>query len=83
MMSSAAFDIVGATIAETSEAIRSRRVSPVELTAATLARIEALQPRLQCFTTLTTDYAMQRAREAEREVMQGRYRGRYTAYLTH
>lgn len=74
-MSANALDIVSATIAGMSELIRERKVSPVELTTATLARIEALQPRLQCFTTITPEYALQRAREAEQEITHGRYRG--------
>lgn len=74
-MTTGALDIVTATIAGVSEAIRTRAISPVELTAATLARIEALQPKLGCFTTLTPEYAMARAREAEREIGTGRYRG--------
>lgn len=75
MMKAGEPDIVAATIAGMSEAIRTGKVSPVELTAATLARIEALQPQLQCFTTLTPEYAMERARVAEREIAKGRYRG--------
>jgi len=47
----------------------------VELVAATLEQIDALQPRLLCFTTVTPEYAMQRAREAERDIARGQYRG--------
>jgi len=74
-MSLSEADLVGATLVSMAEAIRRREVSPVELATATLARIEALQPRLQCFTTVAPDYALARAREAEREIMAGRYRG--------
>lgn len=74
-MSQRKLDIVSATIAGMSEAIRKREISPVELLNATLERIEALQPRLQCFTTLTPEYALQRARQAEHEIANGRYRG--------
>lgn len=74
-MATARLDIVAATITGMAEAIRSRQISPVELVTAMLARIEALQPRLQCFTTLTPEYALSRAREAEEEIAKGRYRG--------
>lgn len=74
-MSSGDIDLVSATISSLSEALRKREISPVELTTRTLARIEALQPRLMCFTTLTPEYALERAREAEREIGLGRYRG--------
>jgi aspartyl-tRNA(Asn)/glutamyl-tRNA(Gln) amidotransferase subunit A len=74
-MSTSTADIVSASIAETSERLRRRELSPVELTMAVLERIEALQPRLGCFTTLASEYALQRAREAEHEIVHGRYRG--------
>lgn len=74
-MSTNGFDIVSATIAQTSERLRRRELSPVEVTMATLDRIEALQSRLGCFTTLVAEHALQRAREAEQEIMHGRYRG--------
>jgi aspartyl-tRNA(Asn)/glutamyl-tRNA(Gln) amidotransferase subunit A len=68
-------DFVSATIVGMGEALRQREISPVELTTATLERIEALQPRLQCFTTLTAERALQQARAAEHEIAHGRYRG--------
>src|SRR5512140_3626492 len=68
-------DLVSATITGIGEALRKREISPVELVTATLERIEALQPRLQCFTTLTPEFALQQARAAEHEIAQGRYRG--------
>ncbi|WP_187435668.1 amidase [Bradyrhizobium hipponense] len=51
--------------------ITEKRISPVELTRAVLARAEALQPKLNCFITLCGDEAMAAAREAERKVMTG------------
>jgi aspartyl-tRNA(Asn)/glutamyl-tRNA(Gln) amidotransferase subunit A len=74
-MSNDELDLVSATITGMGEALRKRQISPVELVTATLKRIEALQPRLQCFTTLTPEYALQRAREAEHEIAHGRYHG--------
>ena len=74
-MKHSTLDLVSATISTISQAIRQRHLSPVELVTATLERIDALQPRLQCFTTVTPEYALQRAREAEQEIGHGRYRG--------
>ncbi len=74
-MSQSNLDLVSATITGMSQALRKREISPVEVVKATLERIEALQPRLQCFTTLTPEYALQQARAAEHEITQGRYRG--------
>jgi aspartyl-tRNA(Asn)/glutamyl-tRNA(Gln) amidotransferase subunit A len=68
-------DLLTATITTLSAALCRRDLSPVELVSATLERMAALQPRLQCFTTMTPEYALQRAREAEQDILHGRYRG--------
>lgn len=52
-------------------AIRSKQVSPVEITQATLARIEAVNPRLNAFCLITPDIALRDAREAEIAVVKG------------
>ena len=44
--------------------IRSKKLSPVELTKAVLGRIERLNPKLNAFCTITADAAMKAAREA-------------------
>ncbi|MEK7709289.1 MAG: amidase [candidate division NC10 bacterium] len=51
--------------------IRARKLSPVELTEAVLARIERLNPRLNAFCTFTADAARQGAKIAEAAVMHG------------
>ncbi len=51
--------------------IRSKQVSPVELTEAILARIEAFNPRLNAFCLVADDVARRGAREAEIAVMKG------------
>ena len=53
------------------EAIASKKVSPVELTDAVLARAAALQPTLNCFVTLVPEKAMEAAHAAENAVMRG------------
>ena len=63
------------TLEDAALAVRERRVSPVELTEAALARIEALEPRLNAFVTVTADLARAQAREAQDEIAAGRYRG--------
>ena len=63
------------TIAEAANWIESRQISPVELTQAVIQRIEALNPSVGAFITTTADHAMEAARNAEREIMQGNYRG--------
>jgi aspartyl-tRNA(Asn)/glutamyl-tRNA(Gln) amidotransferase subunit A len=52
-------------------AIRERRISPVEVVDAVLARIARLNPRLRAYLTVTDDLARHAAREAEQAVMRG------------
>ncbi len=54
--------------------IRRNEVSPVDLTAACLDRLETHGRRLNAVATLMRDAAMAEAREAEREIRRGRYR---------
>lgn len=63
------------TIAEAGELLRSRSLSPVELTRAFLDRIDALDDTLQCYITVLHDDAMAAARQAEAEILRGDYRG--------
>jgi aspartyl-tRNA(Asn)/glutamyl-tRNA(Gln) amidotransferase subunit A len=55
--------------------IRQKKLSPVELTDAYLARIESLNARTNAFITVTVEVARRQAAEAEREIARGRYRG--------
>ena len=51
--------------------IRSRDVSPVEVVQAHLDRIEALEPRINAFVTVTADAALEAARALERAMAGG------------
>lgn len=51
--------------------IRTRALSPVELTEAVLARIERLEPTIHAFATLGADQARAAAHKAEAQVMRG------------
>ncbi len=66
---------INVSLEEAATLLRERRVSPVELTEACLARIEAVEPRLNAFVTVTADLARAQARAAEGEIAAGRYRG--------
>jgi aspartyl-tRNA(Asn)/glutamyl-tRNA(Gln) amidotransferase subunit A len=55
--------------------LRSRRLSPVELTQATLSRIERLNPALGAYYVVFAEEALARAREAEAEIGRGDWRG--------
>ncbi len=63
------------SIDEASRLLRSRAISPVDLTQACLRRIERLNPRLNAFITVTVDRALAEAREAGKEIAAGRWRG--------
>ena len=63
------------TIADAAQLIKARKLSPVEYTDALLKRIEAFEPQLNAFITLTADKAREQARNAEAEITAGRYRG--------
>lgn len=63
------------TLVEASKQIRSRRLSPVELTRECLERIERHNPVLNAFITLTGDLALEQARQAESEIAAGSWRG--------
>jgi Asp-tRNA(Asn)/Glu-tRNA(Gln) amidotransferase A subunit family amidase len=62
-------DLAWRSALEIAALIRDKQLSPVELTAALLARIEALDPRLNAFCPVTADRARAAAREAEIAVM--------------
>jgi len=62
-------------ILETSELLRSCRVSPLELAKDCLARIAKLNPSLNAFITVTTESALAEARKAEDEIQRGAWRG--------
>jgi aspartyl-tRNA(Asn)/glutamyl-tRNA(Gln) amidotransferase subunit A len=68
-------EICYSTIAQSAELIRTRKLSPVELTQAHLKRIADLDPQLNAFLMVTPDLALQQAREAEEEIAKGKYRG--------
>lgn len=55
--------------------IRTRKVSPVEVTQAFLARIDELNPKVNAFITVTHEHALAAARQAEKEIQSGKYRG--------
>ena len=63
------------TIAEAARLIERKKLSPVELTSALIKRAEALDPQLNAYLLLTAERALDQAKNAEREIMAGAYRG--------
>ena len=64
-------DLTLLSASDLSEQIAAKKVSPVELTKAVLARAERLQPVLNCFITLAGEQALAAAQVAEKAVMDG------------
>src|SRR5947209_3738275 len=57
------------------ELVRTKRVAPSDLTAMYLERLKRLDAKLHCVITYTEERAQAQAREADREVAAGKYRG--------
>ena len=57
------------TLMEVSDLVRTRRLPPVELAMAMLARIEAVDPELHGYTLVTPEIALDEVRAAEAEIM--------------
>jgi aspartyl-tRNA(Asn)/glutamyl-tRNA(Gln) amidotransferase subunit A len=63
------------TLTQAADQIRTRKLSPVELTRECLARIEQFNPTLNAFITVTAEIALAQAQRAEEEISAGNYRG--------
>jgi Asp-tRNA(Asn)/Glu-tRNA(Gln) amidotransferase A subunit family amidase len=63
------------TATQLGELIRTRRLSPIELTRMYLGRLKRYGPKLNCVITLMEETAMKQAEQAEREIKSGKYRG--------
>jgi aspartyl-tRNA(Asn)/glutamyl-tRNA(Gln) amidotransferase subunit A len=68
-------DLMFMPVRALAEEVRARRLSPVTLTEASLARLDALGGRFNAVVTVMRDAALAEARAAEAEIRAGRYRG--------
>jgi Asp-tRNA(Asn)/Glu-tRNA(Gln) amidotransferase A subunit family amidase len=68
-------DVAFASVRELAELVRTKRVSSVALTEMYLERLKRYDPTLKFVVTLTEDRARARAKEADREIAAGKYRG--------
>src|ERR1700675_4053700 len=67
-------ELAYASIEEIGKLFRKRKISPVELTALMLPRIERLNPKLNAYLTVTAELALARAKKAEAELFAPRGR---------
>ena len=58
-----------------SKLVKNKEVSPVEIIDAHLTRIEATEPVLNSFITLLAEESRPAARQAEKDIQAGRYKG--------
>ena len=68
-------DLTELSVADASVLIRSRSLSPVELTRAYLSRIERFNDRINAYITVTAALALEQAERLEAELARGRWRG--------
>jgi len=68
-------DLATLSLTEASRLVRSKEISPVELTEACLRRIEQRNPELNAFIAVTSDIALDQARAAEAHIQRGLWLG--------
>jgi aspartyl-tRNA(Asn)/glutamyl-tRNA(Gln) amidotransferase subunit A len=68
-------DLAFLGLADAAALIRARKLSPVEYTQGQLRHIERLDARHHAFIRLTPDLAIAAARQAERDIAAGKWRG--------
>jgi Asp-tRNA(Asn)/Glu-tRNA(Gln) amidotransferase A subunit family amidase len=68
-------DILFAPISKLAGLLKTEKISSEALTRACLDRLQKVGPKLAAVVTITRDLALQQAREADREIKAGRYRG--------
>jgi Asp-tRNA(Asn)/Glu-tRNA(Gln) amidotransferase A subunit family amidase len=68
-------DLAFATVPQLATLIRTRKISPVDLTRMYIDRLKKYGPKLNCTVTLTEELAMAQAAAAEAEIKRGKYRG--------
>lgn len=68
-------DVAFASVRELADLLRTRKISSTNLTQMYLARLKRYNPLLLFYITLTEDRALAQAKEADRDIARGKYRG--------
>lgn len=68
-------DIAFAPVTHLASWIQRRQITSTRLTQIYLDRLKRFDPKLRCVITLTSDLAMQQAKQADQEIAAGKYRG--------
>ncbi|PLR77025.1 hypothetical protein CU633_12465 [Bacillus sp. V3-13] len=69
-------DLLFKSIEEIGALYRNKEVSPIEVTEATLDRLNELEPKLNAFITVMAEEALQQAKEAEKTFIKGETAGK-------
>jgi Asp-tRNA(Asn)/Glu-tRNA(Gln) amidotransferase A subunit family amidase len=75
MMPAKIEDLAFYSIGELAHLIKSKKVTSLQLTQMYLERLKKYSPKLECIITLTEDLAIKQAKEADKEIASGKYRG--------
>src|SRR5258706_1102549 len=67
-------DLTRMSLHEVADLVHKKKVSPVELTTACLARVDRVNPALNAFITNTAEAALEQAREVEARVQTAHWR---------
>jgi len=70
-------ELLEKSVTELAELIKSKSVSPVEVTENILQYIESSNPQTNAYVAITADSALKAAQHAENEIMQGKYKGTF------
>ena len=68
-------DLAFYSVAQLGTLVRERKLTSEELTRFCLDRLKQFGPRLECVITLAEEPALEQARQADREIAAGQYRG--------
>jgi aspartyl-tRNA(Asn)/glutamyl-tRNA(Gln) amidotransferase subunit A len=68
-------DVLYLSVRELGAQIKARKIRPVQLTESYLARLEKFGAKLGAVATITSKHALQQAKQAEKEIDAGNYRG--------
>jgi len=68
-------EIAFAPVTRLSRWIETRQITSERLTQIYLRRLEQFNPKLRCVITLTKDFALAQAKQADAEIAAGKYRG--------
>ena len=70
-----AMSLLQKPVAELVPLLKTKQVSPLELVRECLDRIKKTEPLVNAYISVLDESALTAAREAEQEILQGRYRG--------